>query len=93
MKAKGFVIVVAIIALLVISGGVYTVDETQQVVVTQFGKVVGQPITEAGLRFKVPFIQNVNYFPKNLQEWDGDPGQIPTKDKTFIWVDLSLIHI
>jgi len=87
MKAKGFVIVVAIIALLVISGGVYTVDETQQVVVTQFGKVVGQPITEAGLRFKVPFIQNVNYFPKNLQEWDGDPGQIPTKDKTFIWVD------
>jgi len=87
MKAKGFVIVVAIIALLVISGGVYTVDETQQVVVTQFGKVVGQPITEAGLRFKVPFIQNVTYFPKNLQEWDGDPGQVPTKDKTFIWVD------
>ncbi|MDY6838504.1 MAG: protease modulator HflC [Thermodesulfobacteriota bacterium] len=87
MKAKGFVILVAIIALLVISGGVYTVDETQQVVVTQFGKVVGQPITEPGLRFKVPFIQNVNYFPKNLQEWDGDPGQIPTKDKTFIWVD------
>jgi len=87
MKVKGFVIVVAIIALLVISGGVYTVDETQQVVVTQFGKVVGQPITEAGLRFKVPFIQNVNYFPKNLQEWDGDPGQVPTKDKTFIWVD------
>ncbi|MDY6987724.1 MAG: protease modulator HflC [Thermodesulfobacteriota bacterium] len=87
MKAKGFVIVVAIIALLLISGGVYTVDETQQVVVTQFGKVVGQPITEAGLRFKVPFIQNVTYFPKNLQEWDGDPGQVPTKDKTFIWVD------
>ncbi|MDY6951583.1 MAG: protease modulator HflC [Thermodesulfobacteriota bacterium] len=87
MKAKGFVIVVAIILLLVISGGVYTVDETQQVVVTQFGKVVGQPITAAGLKFKVPFIQNVNYFPKNLQEWDGDPGQVPTKDKTFIWVD------
>lgn len=87
MKAKGVIIVVAIIALLVISGGVYTVDETKQVVVTQFGKVVGEPITEPGLRFKIPFIQNVNYFPKNLQEWDGDPGQIPTLDKTFIWVD------
>ena len=87
MKAKGVIIIVAIIALLVISGGVYTVDETKQVVVTQFGKVVGEPVTEPGLRFKIPFIQNVNYFPKNLQEWDGDPGQIPTLDKTFLWVD------
>ena len=62
-------------------------DETEQVVVTQFGKVVDEPKKDPGLYFKVPFIQNANYFPKNLQEWDGDPGQIPTLDKTFIWVD------
>ena len=87
MKSKGFIIVPIILALLLISGGVYTVDETEQVVVTQFGKVVDEPKNDPGLYFKVPFIQNANYFPKNLQEWDGDPGQIPTLDKTFIWVD------
>ena len=87
MKSKGFIIVLIILAFLLISGGVYTVDETEQVVVTQFGKVVDEPKKDPGLYFKLPFIQNANYFPKNLQEWDGDPGQIPTLDKTFIWVD------
>jgi membrane protease subunit HflC len=82
-----FVLIPVIIALLVAYGGVYTVDETEQVVVTQFGKLVGEPKTDPGLNFKIPFIQKANYFPKNLQEWDGDPGQIPTLDKTFIWVD------
>lgn len=56
-------------------------------VVTQFGKVVGTPTQASGLYFKLPFIQEATYFPKNLQEWDGDPGQIPTLDKTYIWVD------
>ena len=87
MKSKGFIIVLIILALLLISGGVYTVDETEQVVVTQFGKVVGESKKDPGFYFKMPFIQNVNYFAKNLQGWDGDPGQIPTLDKTFIWVD------
>ena len=87
MKSKGVVIVVILVGLLLISGGIYTVDETEQVVVTQFGKVVGKPVTDPGLNFKIPFIQNANYFPKNLLEWDGDPGQIPTLDKTYIWVD------
>lgn len=87
MKSKGFIIVFIIVILVLLSGGVYTVDETEQVVVTQFGKLVGQPIRTPGLKFKIPFIQNVNFFPKNLQEWDGDPGQIPTLDKTFIVVD------
>ena len=87
MKSKGFMIVLIVLAFLLISGGVYTVDETEQVVVTQFGKVVDEPKKDPGLYFKVPFIQHANYFPKNLQEWDGDPGQIPTLDKTFIWVD------
>jgi membrane protease subunit HflC len=65
----------------------YSVDETEQVVITQFGKVVGVPKIEPGLYFRVPLIQHINKFPKNLQEWDGDPGQIPTLDKTYIWVD------
>lgn len=87
MKIKG------IIAILVAAIGVigfasaYTVDETEQVVVTQFGKVVGTPKIEPGLYFRLPFLQNANYFPKNLLQWDGDPGQIPTLDKKFIWVD------
>ncbi|MBF0450467.1 MAG: protease modulator HflC [Candidatus Magnetomorum sp.] len=65
----------------------FVVDETEQVVITQFGKVIGEPKINPGLYFRVPFIQHVNIFPKNLQEWDGDPGQIPTLDKTYIWVD------
>jgi len=87
MKSKGFLFVIAVVVLLVLSGGVYTVDETEQVVVTQFGKVIGEPITDPGLKFKLPVVQQANYFPKNLIEWDGEPGQIPTLDKTFIWVD------
>jgi membrane protease subunit HflC len=88
MKAKGLIaLVVIVVVLVLVSGGLYTVDETEQVVVTQFGKVVGDPKKEPGLKFKLPVFQHVNRFPKNLQEWDGDPGQIPTKDKTFIWVD------
>lgn len=88
MKNKGLLIIVPVIAvILVVSGGFYTVDETQQVIVTQFGRAVGEPKKDSGLYLKIPFIQNVNYFPKNLQEWDGDPGQIPTLDKTYIWVD------
>jgi membrane protease subunit HflC len=63
------------------------VNETQQVVVTQFGRVVGEPITDPGLHFKVPFVQKANYYEKRFLEWDGDPNQIPTKDKRFVHVD------
>ncbi|MGD2096131.1 MAG: protease modulator HflC [Desulfobacterales bacterium] len=87
MKTKSiFIIPVAIIAFIIYNAA-YTVDETEQVVITQFGRIVGQPKTDPGLKFKIPFIQKANYFNKNLLEWDGDPGQIPTLDKTFIWVD------
>ena len=79
--------VIAIIFFLVIGRPFYTVDETEQVIITQFGRPIGNAITDPGLHFKVPFIQKTSYFAKNLLEWDGDPGQIPTKDKTFIWVD------
>jgi len=65
----------------------YVVDETEQVVVTQFGKVIGGTIYEPGLKFKLPFVQKALFFKKNLQHWDGDKGQIPTEDKTYLWVD------
>jgi membrane protease subunit HflC len=86
MKSKALIIPLVIV-LFVLYQGIYTVDETQQVVITQFGKSVGDPITEPGLNFKIPFVQTVSYFPKNLLQWDGDPSQIPTLDKTYIYVD------
>lgn len=86
-KLKGVLLGVVALAVVVLFASAYVVDETEQVVVTQFGKVVGTPVTEPGLKFRVPFIQKATYFPKNLQIWDGDPGQVPTKDKTFLWVD------
>lgn len=86
MKLK-LLLIPAIIILIALYSAAYVVDETEQVVVTQFGKAVGTPKIDPGLYFKIPIIQQANYFPKNLLEWDGDPGQIPTLDKTFIWVD------
>jgi len=83
------IIVVVIVALVVLSGALYVVDQTQQVVITQFGEPIGKPITQPGLHFKTPFIQKVNYFDKRIQEWDGKPTQIPTKDKKYIWVDTT----
>jgi membrane protease subunit HflC len=87
MRTKGAILVAIIIGIGLVVSSAYVVDETEQVVVTQFGKVVGMPKTDPGLYFRVPFIQKPNAFPKNLLEWDGDPGQIPTKEKTYIWVD------
>ena len=88
MKNKGILIVIIVAAAaILVYNAAYTVDETEQVIITQFGRIVGTPKTDPGLRFKVPFIQHANYFAKNLLDWDGDPGQIPTLDKTFIWVD------
>jgi membrane protease subunit HflC len=84
---KGLIYVAIIILIFIFFGAVYVVDETEQVIVTQFGKAIGEPKTDPGLYFKLPIVQQANYFPKNLLEWDGDPGQIPTLDKTFIWVD------
>lgn len=90
---KKITIIVVILFALVIfafaSGVVYIIDETQQVVITQFGKPVGEPITISGLHFKQPIIQQAHYFEKRLLDWDGDPNQIPTKDKKYIWVDTT----
>ena len=85
---KGITIpIILIIALICFFNSAYVVDETEQVVITQFGEPIGKPKTEPGLYFKIPFIQMANFFPKQLLEWDGTPGQIPTLDKTYIWVD------
>ena len=88
MNTKVFLIIAVSIALLMGYTSAYIVNETEQVVVTQFGRVVGTPKLSPGLYFKVPLIQEATYFPKNLLQWDGDPGQIPTLDKTYIWVDV-----
>ena len=81
------ILTIVSLALVLLFSSAYMVDETEQVVITQFGRIVGEPVKSPGLKFKTPFIQTANYFPKNLLEWDGDPGQVPTKDKTYIWVD------
>ncbi len=83
------IVVVSLLAVsfLLILECVYRVRETEQVVITQFGKPVGQAKTTPGLKLKMPFIQKTNYFEKRYMEWDGDPNQVPTKDKKFIFVD------
>ena len=87
MKNKSIYLVPLAIIAFVLYSAAYTVNETEQVVITQFGRIVGEPKIDPGLKFKIPFIQKANYFNKNLLDWDGDPGQIPTLDKRFIWVD------
>ena len=79
-------VVLAGLALIVLFDGVFKVDEMQQVIITQFGNPVGDPIVDPGLHLKMPVIQKANYFDKRFLEWDGDPNQVPTKDKRFIWV-------
>ncbi|HVS33338.1 MAG TPA: SPFH domain-containing protein, partial [Thermoanaerobaculia bacterium] len=79
--------IIALVVLVVLSSMFFVVNETEQVVITQFGKPVGQPIMTPGLKMKLPFVQTVHAFEKRFLEWDGDPNQIPTKDKRFIWVD------
>ena len=84
---------VAILAVLSIGAfvamsSIYTVSEVQQAIVTQFGQPIGAPVTTAGLKVKVPFIQDVNLIDKRVLEWDGTPTDMPTKDKLYISVDL-----
>jgi len=88
MKTK--IILLAFLALIIfigLLGSAFIVQEKDQVVITQFGRPVGKAVTEPGIYFKVPFIQVANYFEKRYMEWNGDPNQVPTKDKKFIFVD------
>ncbi len=79
--------ILVFLILIVLLNSFYKVSETNQVIITQFGEPIGDAITKPGLHMKVPFIQKANYFEKRWLEWDGDPNEIPTKDKKYIWVD------
>jgi membrane protease subunit HflC len=88
MRSRGVLtIVLALVALVLFNSAYYEVNETSQVIITQFGDPVGAPVTTPGLHMKIPFIQQANSFDKRFLEWDGSPNQVPTKDKRFIWVD------
>ena len=80
-------VIIVLGVLFVLSSATYQVHEVNQVIITQFGEPTGEPVTEPGLHFKIPFVQQTNYFEKRFLEWDGNPNQVPTKDKRFIWVD------
>src|SRR5690349_19730893 len=82
------VLVVLVLGAYVVTSSIYTVSEVEQAIITQFGKPVGDPVITAGLKMKVPFIQDVNFIDKRVLEWDGNPSDMPTKDKLYVSVDL-----
>ena len=81
------IVVLVVLAFILLLTAAYTVSETEQVIITQFGKPVGQAVTNAGLHFRMPFIQDVNRIEKRVLRWDGRPSEMPTKDKPFLIVD------
>jgi membrane protease subunit HflC len=84
---KVFIPILVFVLLILLSSALFVVQEYEQVIITQFGKPVGDPITTPGLKVKIPFIQKDHRFERRFLEWDGDANQLPTKDKRFIWVD------
>lgn len=88
-RAIQTLIAFAVAALILGVDTFFVVNEAQQVVITQFGRPVGKPITQAGFHFKYPFVQKANTFEKRVMKWDGSPNQIPTRDKKYIWVDVT----
>ena len=80
-------ILLAVLGLIVLGSSAYTVRETEVVILTQFGRQIGTPVTESGLHWKLPFIQSVNRIEKRLLEWDGPVSEMPTEDKTYISVE------
>jgi membrane protease subunit HflC len=88
MKLKLSLWILLLVALLVASASSYTLQETEQAIITEFGKPVGQPVTSAGLHFKLPITQEVNVIEKNILEWDGQRTEMPTRDKLYISVDV-----
>ena len=87
LRIIGIIVVIALIV--TVANGFYILEEGKQAVITQFGRPVGQPVTEAGLHFKTPYIQEATFFEKRILIWDGDPNQIPTNDKTFVYLDVT----
>ena len=89
-QALALLILLVVVAALVVGrASMFAVDEAEQVIVVQFGAPVGEPITEPGLHFRIPFVQEVRRFDKRLLSWDGDPNQIPTVEEQFISVDTT----
>jgi membrane protease subunit HflC len=88
MRGIGFS-VLALLVIILLFASTYVVPEWEQVVITQFGDPVGDPVTKAGLHFKLPFVQAVNRFERRILVWDGEKGQVTTRDKRFIWVDTT----
>jgi modulator of FtsH protease HflC len=86
--ALSIAVILAVLAAVAGTSAIYTVGEVEQAIITQFGKPVGKPITTAGLKVKLPFIQEVNRIDRRVLEWDGNPSDMPTKDKLYISVDL-----
>lgn len=87
--SKTAIIVVSVLVVIILNSALYSLEEGQQAIVLQFGRPVGETVTEAGLHIKMPFVQKVRRFEKRLLVWDGDPNQIPTKGREFIWVDTT----
>ena len=83
------IFVITFFAFITINSSFYIIDEGKQAIVTQFGKPIGEPTTNAGMHFKKPFVQEVRYIDKRILTWDGYPNQIPTKDKKYIKVDTT----
>ena len=87
MNPRYLVTTIVLVVFVGAAASAYSVGEAEQAIITQFGDPIGDPIVTPGLHFKVPFIQQVNYFDKRFLEWEGSRNQVPTKDKRFIWVD------
>jgi len=88
-RAKILAVIAAVgVTVFIAVNSLYVVTEVEQVIITQFGKPVGAPVTTAGLKLKMPLIQDVNPIDKRILEWDGSPSDMPTKDKLYIAVDL-----
>ena len=83
------ILIVVLVSGILLFFSTYTIDEAEQAIVVQFGRPVGDPITEPGLHFKLPFVQEVRRFDKRFLSWDGDPNQIPTRGEQFIFVDTT----
>jgi len=87
--ANFLLIGLVLLGIVVVYDGFFIVKEGKQVMITQFGKPIGTPKTEAGIYFKMPFVQQVNEFDKRIVIWNGEPNQIPTNDKTFVFLDVT----
>lgn len=84
-----FLVGLVLLSVTVVYDGFFIIKEGQQAMITQFGKPIGDSKTDAGFYFKMPFVQDVNYFDKRVQIWDGEPNQIPTNDKTYVYLDVT----